>query len=80
MAKEQTPHPSAILVSISKRSFWIYWIVCLLLYVANYFLTNPNLGKLRSTGVSVSILIASLLPLLLVLLKVTLTIKNQACA
>lgn len=76
MDKDTESHPSARLVSIGKPMFWIYWIVCLLLYVVNYLFTNPSPGKLRTTGVSALILVCIFVALTLNLIESYLSNKN----
>src|SRR6478735_6008294 len=65
MDKDTESHPSARLVSISKPAFWVYWIVCLVLYIVNYLSTGKSPGKFRTSGPSAAILICVFIALIL---------------
>ncbi|MFD0765541.1 hypothetical protein ACFQZI_11820 [Mucilaginibacter lutimaris] len=65
MDKNTESHPSARLVSISKPAFWVYWIVCLVLYVVNYLSTGKSPDKFRTAGPSAAILVCVFIALIL---------------
>ena len=65
MDKDPESHPSARLVSIGKPTFWIYWIVCLVIYIANYVIANKSPDKLRTAGPSAAIFVCVFLALIL---------------
>ena len=65
MDKDTKSHPSARLVSIGKPMFWIYWAVCLVIYIANYIIAGKSPGKLRTAGPGMAIFVCVFLVLIL---------------